>query len=163
MVKQTDACSLAARAWEEPFWISKRAGCSETHRDASLLRSQKSHAGIYCKEQNRKYEDIHPTVKNWDPPPLRISRRALTSAHKSIRASSYRPNNPRDRGNPIINDRLPGARWGLEDVCSFSPPVLLGPGKTNADVFCSSRAFPENLQRSDKQIFASWCRLICFQ
>lgn len=68
MVKQTDAWSLAAPGWEEPFWISKRAGCSETHRDASLLTSQKSHAGIYCKEQNRKYEDIHPAVKNWDHP-----------------------------------------------------------------------------------------------
>ena len=50
VMKRTDGWSLAAYGQREPFWRSRRAGRSEIHRDASLLRSQKSHAGICSKE-----------------------------------------------------------------------------------------------------------------
>ena len=112
---------------------------------------------VIDKQQSKKCEDTHPSVKNWDHPQYPHSGLGHQHGRVLVRPQG---DNPRPQ---IVNNRLPGAQKGLEAVCSFSPPVLLETGKTNADVFCSSRGFPENLQSSDKQIFASWCWLICFQ
>ena len=101
----------------------------------------------------RNVKITHPSVKNWDHPQY-PPQWARTSACRVL--GRPQGDNPRAQ---IINNRLPGAQRGLEAVCSFSPPVLLETGKTNADVFCSSRGFPENLRRSDKQIFARLHRM----
>ena len=71
---------------------------------------------VIDKQQSKKCEDTHPSVKNWDHPQYPHS--GLGHQHGRV---LVRPQGDDPRAQ-IVNNRLPGAQKGLEAVCSFSPP-----------------------------------------
>lgn len=158
--ERTDGRSLAAGSSQEgPRSEKQMAGCSQTHGASPSLGSQKFHAAVYSKEvshhqqESRRYGDVCGCSENTRPWVLILDGRTL----------GHQDSDSRDHGE---NSRLPGAQRaprGPAELCSFLPSCPPEKGKTRCSVCCRSRGLPANLQRSDKQICASWCWLICFQ
>lgn len=138
---------------DEPPWKIERAGCSQTRGHAPARGQHRSHTGSFSGSHTttrqvcgwgllRRKPGATPNTPAPGTDPCMLGVRAASpGSSQTLRASA--------------KSGWPGAQRGpchLEKVCSFFSSVLLGKGKTNGNGFRSSRGFPANLQRSDKQI-----------